>query len=284
MKNFHIISIALIALIFIITGVWKYASNAEDELISNDSNRENIASSRLFWNHFNKASAFMNEGIYDSAAVYYENALSFNNQHEGALYNLGNARLFLRDFDEAKSNWQKVIQLNPNSARGRLQLGTLYFCLEVGNNQFNPELAKHHFIEAHRLNREETGHPLHLSKIALIGSNLNKAEEYLEMVLASNFMSYQALFLRGFIDWKRNSDSSGTEMLSGARDLFSRVTQVTMAGEGATSSGFRPMLSEDMYCDFFGNRIEELLSSITDISTDSVYGQFEQDLLNWQNK
>lgn len=281
-KSLHIIILIIIAVLFLITGIWKNSSIFSDEDPEYNSNTgRDLTDAAAFWDYYKRASDFLNEALYDSAAVYYENALQYNEDHEGALYYLGNARLFLKDFESAKLKWEKLARINPNSARARLQLGTLYFCMDEGNALYDPAIAEDHFHEASSLNREETGPPLHLSKIAILNSDLNQASNYLDVVLASNFMSYQALFLRGYIEWKTGERSDSFENFTESLQLHKTITEVTMAGEGATSSGFRPMLSEDMFCDFFGNRIEELLTDQSINNHESVYQKFDYNVNEW---
>lgn len=282
MKSLHIITLIIIAVLFLITGIWKNGSFFSDDDPEYNSNAgRDLSDAAAFWDYYNRASDFINEAQYDSAAVYYEKALHYTEDHEGALYYLGNARLFLKDFEVAKLHWEKLVRINPNSARARLQLGTLYFCMDEGNTMYDPAVAENHFREASSLNREETGPPLHLSKIAILNGDLNQASNHLDVVLASNFMSYQALFLRGYIEWKTGERSDSFENFTESLQLHKTSTQVMMAGEGATSSGFRPMLSEDMFCDFIGNRIDELLTDQSINNHESVYQKFDNNVDEW---
>lgn len=284
MKNMKIITLLMIALLFIIIGIWKKTSLYSSEYGAGQTDSEPDRSAEIqFRNYYNKATEYLNNGYHDSASVYYEKALQLNSGHEGALYNLGNASLFLRDFEEAERYWLRLSALNPYSARGRLQLGTLYFCLDEENELFDLHEAEYYFFEASNMNREETGPPLYLSKIAVLKDQPSIAEDYADNILASNFMSYQALFLKAYLEWNKKMHRESSENLSRSDSLFHNTLQVAMAGEGATGSGFRPMLSEDMFCDFIGNRIQELLADQRNFGHEWIFEQFDRSVNTWKS-
>lgn len=268
---------------FVMAGLWKSGILISDsrsvEKPVQTSDRSAIVE---FWDHYNRATALQIERDYAKAALYYEKALRLNGEHEGALYNLGNVRLLLRQFDEAEAKWSKLAGINPRAARAWLQLGTLYFCRDEENRLFNPVMAELNYKKASDLNREETGPLLHLSKIAILEGRFSDAEEYTNIVLTQNFTSYQAIFLNGFIKWRNGNNTAGRKKLIEAGNLYKTVADITMAGEGATDAGFRPMLSEDIFCDFFGSRIEELLAEYNEHSPDEIYERFEKNINGWQ--
>jgi tetratricopeptide (TPR) repeat protein len=139
MKRVQRLSILLIILLFILTALWKFSDqNDHGELQERDDRTE----LRLFWEHHNHATDFLNSSVYDSAAFYYEKALAINSEHEGVLYYLGSSRLFLREYVEAREHWDKLAEINPLSARARLQLGNLYFCMAPDNHLFEPATAE----------------------------------------------------------------------------------------------------------------------------------------------
>lgn len=268
---------------FVAAGVWKSAGLFTETLADKEPKKNQDASAVLeFWDHYNRASESQNNGDYEQAAFQYERALQINDEHAGSLYQLGNARLLLREFREAEESWLKLTQMNPRSARAWLQLGTLYFCRDEQNKLFDLSSAKQSFRKAHDLNREETGPPLHLSKIALLEGDLEEAERYTDIVLGQNFMSYQAIFLKGYIEWLKGNRKRSNEKFVEAHELFQNFNQTRLVGEGATKAGSRPMLSEDMYCDFIGDRIESILESINESNPETrtglVFQQFKESL------
>lgn len=285
MNRSHTITFAAVLLLFIFAVVWKnttlFSENEWIEVAEEQVNRQNDSK---FWDYFNRAEKLRLEGNFSKAAGLYRSALEINREHEGTLYNLGNVHLFLKEFDEAEQYWQQLIRVNPSSARAWLQLGTLCFCREENNLLYNPRSARENFLKASDLNREETGPRLHLAKIAILNNDYSEAEEYLESVIAQNFMSYQAQFLKGYIEWKSGNPEKGLEHISEAGSLYVNLYQVTMQGEGATASGFNPMLSDAMYCDFIGIRIDCLLDKEGELDYDKMARLFNKDINQWKNE
>ena len=119
------------------------------------------------------------------AAVDYQSALMLSDQHEDALYYLGNIYLDLGDIEGAEKVWKRLVQINPNSARAHFQLGDLYLIIEH-NALFNIRSAEVEFQRALEINKEETAPLLRLGQIALIRSNLSDARSLFEAVTASN--------------------------------------------------------------------------------------------------
>lgn len=281
MKRVQRLSLLLIMLLFILTALWKFTDQNDHDKLRERDDRSML---RLFWEHHNRATDFLNSAEYDSAAFYYEKALAINDDHEGVLYYLGSSRLFLKEFDEAKKHWEKLAEINPLSARARLQLGNLYFCMAPDNDFFEPITAEAYFHEAHLLNRENTGPQLNLAKISLMQNRLSKAEEHLNVVLNVNFLSYQALFLKAYLDWINEDIDSAHQTLLEAQELHRNLTTTVMRGEGETSGGARAMLAEDRFCDLFESEIDRLLreSQGSQIHPDNIFSQFQETISHWQ--
>lgn len=281
MKRIQRLSLLLIILLFILTALWKFTDQ-------NDNNeppeRDDRSMLQLFWEHHNRATDFLNSAEYDSAAFYYEKALAINNDHEGVLYYLGSSRLFLKEFHEAKKHWEKLAEINPLSARARLQLGNLYFCMAVDNDLFEPDLAEIYFQEAHLLNRENTVPQLNLAKISLMQNRLSKADEHLNVVLNVNFLSYQALFLKAYLDWINEDFDSAHQTLLEAQELHRNLTTTVIRGEGETSGGARAMLAEGRFCDLFEIEIGRLLreSIESKVDPENTFTQFRDRISHWQ--
>lgn len=281
MKRVQRLSLLLIMLLFILTALWKLSDqNDHDELLE----RDDRSMLQLFWEHHNRATDFLNSAEYDSAAFYYEKALAINGDHEGVLYYLGSSRLFLKEFDEAKKHWEKLAEINPLSARARLQLGNLYFCMAEDNDLFEPATAETYFQEAHLLNREHTGPQLNLAKLSLMQNRLSKAEEHLNVVLNVNFLSYQALFLKAYLDWINEDFDRVHQSLQEAQELHSNLTTTVMSGEGETSRGARAMLAEGRFCDLFEIEIDRLLRENPgeQMNPDDIFSKFQDTISEWQ--
>lgn len=281
MKRVQRLSILLIILLFILTALWKFTDQNDHY---EPQERDDRTELRLFWEHHNHAKDFLNSSVYDSAAFYYEKALAINSEHEGVLYYLGSSRLFLREYDEARKHWEKLAEINPLSARARLQLGNLHFCMAPDNNLYEPATAEDYFHEAHLLNREDTGPQLNLAKISLIQNRLSKADEHLNVVLNVNFLSYQALFLKAYLDWIDEDIDSAHQALQEAQELHKNLTTTVMRGEGETIRGARAMLAEDRFCDLFETEIGRLLQENrgSQIKPDDIFTHFRDRIVHWQ--
>ncbi len=270
---------------FIFAFVWKNSGDFYSIHIPDDSSRASeINDVRQFRNHFNRAEELRQAGEYRAAAARYTDALKINKSHEGALYNLGNVNLFLKNFEQAEENWLQLVGLNQSSARAWLQLGTLYFCLDNKNSLFNPERAADHFSQASELSREDTGPRLHLSKIAILNNQYNKAVEELESVISQNFMSYQSLFLRGYLYWINGESESAFKKFKESAELYHNLSHITLHGEGGTAAGAKAMLYEEMFCDFMGNRISAILENQAQTVPEKLFRQFDDELNEWRNK
>lgn len=263
----HIWSFSLLVFLYFAVGIWKYLPQGDLQK-NNLSNEQNIdiKVSKEFWNHYQKATASRTSGDYEQAIYHYKEALKRNNKHKDALYYLGNMYLFQREFKEAEKYWLRLEELQPNTPRTQLQLGTLYFCMDNSNPLFNLEAAKKRYSYANDLNREETGAPLQLSKIAILNNNISQAKKLLDAILSADNKNYQALFLRGYIDWKRNNRQVAQKRLMRAWRIYQSLHHTELQGEGTTKKGAKAMLSEDLFCDSFRRSIERLMiQSINEI-------------------
>lgn len=221
-------------------------------------------------------------GNYKKAGASYTKALEIKENHAGALYYLGNVQLFMRDFPNAEQNWRRIVENDPITARAWLQLGKVYFCMDSENRFYDPAEAQGYFQKAAALNRENTGPPLHLAKISILNDDYDSAEAYLEGIVAQNFKSYEGLFLKGFVDWKRNQKESALTELNKAFEIFSNNNQIKMAGEGATKSGSNPMLAEEKFCDFFGKEIQALMIKADQSTREEIYQNFDAAVESWR--
>jgi tetratricopeptide (TPR) repeat protein len=282
-NRYHIVSFLLIASLYILVAGWKLTSGSgsdtEHATIMDDPARQEIA---RFWEVYNEATMHRVHGDYKQAVRTYSEALSINSKHEDALYYLGNMHLFLKNFEESESSLLKLEELNPNSPRTQLQLGTLYSCLDIGNNLYNLDAAYRRFRTAWNLNREETGAPLMLSKIYLLKDDADSASELIGDITLSNKMSYQALFLQGYVEWKAGDEGQAIATAADAMNLYQSLAYADVHGEGATEAGARAMLSDDRYCDPFESEITALLSAGFTHNGDNIFEDFERKLKAWR--
>jgi tetratricopeptide (TPR) repeat protein len=283
-NRLHIISFSVVVILYLSAAVWKYSSSnnkdaAGDLTIVQSDEREQIMQ---FWEYYNLATAYRTDRKYELAAAHYENALNIQSDHEDALYYLGSMYLFQKEFDKTEKQWTQLELLQPNSPRTHLQLGTLYFCYDDANHLYNHELAIEKFETAWELNREETGAPLLISKILILKEHIEEAAELLNTVISSNHMSFEAVFLKGYIDWLNGQENRAMAGVRNSSNIYQNLYRSTLEGEGATEAGARAMLSEDMFCDSFEIKIRELLQEIHSMDYEEILRVFDNEVTGWR--
>ena len=238
MKKIIFIFISVLFVLFVTITLLKSPSSPVNSE-SDDSEKMLVEKEKIqrFWVNYRQATEHRIAGRKKKAAVDYQRALMLNDQHEDALYYLGNIYLDLGDIEGAEKVWKRLVQINPNSARTYFQLGDLYLIIEQ-NTLFNIQLAEVEFQRALEINKEETAPLLRLGQIALIHSNLSDARSLFEAVTASNFKSVEAYFLDGYIAWKKGDKQKALNLLVQAAEA-SRPVEPThgVLGEGDTKSG-----------------------------------------------
>jgi tetratricopeptide (TPR) repeat protein len=257
MQKKHLITGALILALFAAITLLKPNSDQNSSLVQNSektaAEKEKI---RRFWKIYRQATSHRLAGEIEQAASAYEKAIALNENHEDALYYFGNVSLELGQYEKAEQAWQRLVEINPQSARAYQQLGNLY--LNPDNaSLFDIKKAEEAFQQAHRINREETGPVLRLGEVALIKHDFEQADEYFDAVLGANSKSVEANFLKGYIAWKRENTSR-------ARFLYQRA--ITSArpenpvkgilGEGDTKPGESKTVSKRF--DIFQAVFEEI--------------------------
>lgn len=211
-----------------------------------------------FWELYNQASRLRVAGKFQRAKHKYEKAVQLNPDHRGTLYYLGNIYLRERKYQKAEKDWLKLIKVNPKSARAASQLGNLFFCADSGNPLYQPGRARKFYERASTLNREETGPLLELAKVNLVLGQYDRAKENLTDITATNFQSYKAYYLLGYLYWRDSNQDKGKRFYRKAKKIFDgEYSDEAVAGEGATKSGNAPLLADNTSCDrisFFVDR------------------------------
>lgn len=277
----HIISFLTVLFLYLIVAVWKYSP--VNQLNSNsDTGITTANTADKFWTHFNDANELRINRKYRLASLKYDRALTYNETHKDALYYSGSTYLLLKEFDEALKRWEILYDLEPNAPRTHLQLGTLYFCMDIDNPHFDIEQAYSQISRAWSLNREETGAPILLAKISLLQNHISAANDLIQDVLAADPSNIEALFLSAYIQWIFGEYENARQLLNQAERLQHEIDSSILEGEGNTESGARAMLSEDRYCDKIENSIESLLFN-TEIS-DSTFLNFTNQLSGWREE
>ncbi|MFQ6615343.1 MAG: FG-GAP-like repeat-containing protein [Fidelibacterota bacterium] len=176
------------------------------------SERERV---RRFWEIYRSATGYRVSGQPRKAATAYERALMLNDRHEDGLYYMGNMYMELGEYGRAQKAWERLLQVNPSSIRALIQLGNLHLQFDR-EELFDIEAAKHRFLMALKINKEETTSLIRLGEIALIGGALAKAQGYFDPVIASDYESAEACLLNGYIEWKMGNSAKALSLLEKA--------------------------------------------------------------------
>lgn len=158
-----------------------------------------------FWQRQNAATAARAGGDLAGAARLYQEALSLDPRHEDALYYLGQCRRELGEPEAARAAFERLVEVNPQSARGQLALGALLASPDP-KEPMDLAQAERHLLRAHEINGEETGPLVRLGEIALVTGRAAEAGRWLESALRTNPKSLEAAFLAGYLGWDAGRD------------------------------------------------------------------------------
>ncbi|MCH8327493.1 MAG: tetratricopeptide repeat protein, partial [Candidatus Marinimicrobia bacterium] len=92
-----------------------------------------------FWEAYRQATKHRVAGNAQAAIADYQKALALRNNHEDALYYLGNMYVDQGYFTRAESVWVRLAGINPYSPRVHAQLGKLYL---IPDALLDPEAAE----------------------------------------------------------------------------------------------------------------------------------------------
>ena len=152
----------------------------------------------MFWQRYNGATKVRTAGDCAGAVPLYEEALALDPEHEECLYYLGQCRRELGEPGKARGLFERLVTLNPESARGHLALGALLASPDPAE-PMDLDAAEEHLRRAHAINREETGPVVRLGEVALVTGRLDEAGELFEAALLTNAKSVEAALLAGYV-------------------------------------------------------------------------------------
>jgi tetratricopeptide (TPR) repeat protein len=218
---------------------------------------EERARIRAFWDAQRTATRHRIAGRIEEAVAGYEHALSLDPNHEDALYYAGALHLQLGHAADARDRWQRLIAVNPVSARAHYQLGDLYMCPEHPET-FDLAAAAAEFRSALAINQEETGPLLQLAEVAVASGQWDSAATLFSDVLRSNPGSQPALFYRGYVAWHAGRPDAALADFDGAVAL-AQPDEEAPSGllEGETEGG-SAMLAERKSCQQFATPVAGL--------------------------
>jgi tetratricopeptide (TPR) repeat protein len=212
-----------------------------------------------FWNRLSGATEARTRRDFAEAVRLYEEALVLEPRHEDGLYYLGQCRRELGQADAARVAFERLLEVNPASARGHLALGALFASPDPGE-PMDLAKAERHLRRAHEINGEETGPVVRLGEVALVAGRSAEARRWFESALRTNPKSVEAAFLAGYLGWEEGLETA---------DLVRRVREaakVEAPTKGVLSEGDRrdsqraaaPPLASPLGRLLFGEPVERL--------------------------
>jgi tetratricopeptide (TPR) repeat protein len=201
-----------------------------------------------FWELYRAATEHRVAGRTREAASGYESALELKDDHEDALYYLGNMYIELGEQASAEETWRRLVEVSRFSARAHSRLGDLYRCAEL-DDFFDLDAAEAEFRRALEINTEDFRPVLQLGHVALLSGDLTKALGYFDAVIASNDSNAEAHFFKGYIAWKGGTPQQGRESFVRAVSL-ARPAEPSdgMSREGDTRAGSAPLVVAASIC------------------------------------
>ena len=162
--------------------------------------------------------ALKREGDVARAASLLERALVLDASHEDTRYYLGSALAAAGDVESALEQFDRLRRRSPQSHRAHARWGTLRAATAITPAQVADAAGA--LATAHALNPEETGVLLAMGEVALLQKDLTSAEQHLVDVTRSNPRSAHALFLRGYVRWKRGHGAAAAQLLARGREAL----------------------------------------------------------------
>ncbi|HJN51799.1 MAG TPA: FG-GAP-like repeat-containing protein [Pseudomonadales bacterium] len=219
--------------------------SAAPRRISNVSNHALVAdlSSNLsqeqkirFWELRKSAGRLFGNGKWAEAADLFEQMIQLEPSHKDALYYRGNSLLELERYAEAKSSWERLIEVNPVSSRAWVQMGILH-ALPAATEVYDLEAAATAFEKAHQINREESRPLVLWGEAAVALGRAELAARVLASAYRMNPRATSALYLSAYVSWKRGDADQSQELLRRAHRSFQAPESAGgLIGEGDTRS------------------------------------------------
>lgn len=206
----HSTVIALLGLAFVAITFVKHGPTASSQAAATDATASGAdrAHTESFWKTYQRATRHRTAGRTDSAAATYRAALQLRPTHHDALYYLGHMQYTQGHLAAADSTWQRLAEVNPESARAYTQIGEVHFCFP-DHSLFDLKRARTAFQQALDIHNEETRPLLRLGTIALIEGK-SSARRHLEAVRGSNANNPAADLLMGYLAWRDGESARAT--------------------------------------------------------------------------
>jgi tetratricopeptide (TPR) repeat protein len=232
-----------------------------------------------FWELYREATDHRVAGRTREAASGYESALELKDDHEDALYYLGNMYMELGEHASAEEAWRRLVEVSRSSARAHSRLGDLYRCPEL-DEFFDLDAAEAEFSRALDINREDFAPVLQLGQVALLRRDIPKALGYFDAVLGSNESNAEAHFFKGYIAWKGGAPQQGRESFVRAVSLARPAEPADgMSREGDTRAGSAPLVVATSICPGLRAHTDDLRSvgpSVAEAEAEQSYRRLDR--------
>jgi tetratricopeptide (TPR) repeat protein len=187
-----------------------------------------------FWEDFNAGTALRMKKDFPGAERRYLDALAIDPKHEDSLYYLGQSRQEMANYKGAREAFEKLVALNPESARGYLALGALLATPDE-TAPLDLDAGEKAFRRAHEINGEETGPVVRIGEIEIVRGHFDEATRWLEGAMRTNPKSVEAAFFCGYLRWRKGDVKTAAD--------FYRLAQKAARGDapikGVMSEGDR---------------------------------------------
>jgi tetratricopeptide (TPR) repeat protein len=167
----------------------------------------------------------------ERAMELFREALSYNPNHEDALYYLATCLSQTGDIDGALERLDQLTRVNPQSHRGWREWGSLK--ARYARSPDDLRAAAQAVERALDLNPEETGALLLLGEIALLLGDERLADQRLEWACRTNPRAVGGFFLLGYLAWRRGDEAEARRHLGSARAALGEEWKP----EGTTAEG-----------------------------------------------
>lgn len=188
-----------------------------------------------FWRSYNAATAARVADDCEKAAPLYEEALKLNPRHEDSLYYLGQCRRDLHQPAAARTALERLVEVNPASARGHSGLGSLLASHDP-SEPLDLESAERHLRRAHDINKEETGPMVRLGEVLLVEGHPDEARRWFEDAIRTNPRSVDAALLAAYLERPRASPPA---RLEGVARRLQAAAAVARPAKGVPGEGDR---------------------------------------------
>lgn len=192
----------------------------------------------LFWQRLSAATDARTAGDCARARDLYLEALRLDPGHEDSLYYLGQCHRNLKQPAEARRSFERLVEVDPASARGHLALGALLASSDPGE-PLDLETAEAHLRRAHEINGEETGPMVRLGEVLIVQEHTEEGRTWLEAAARTNPKNVEAEFLLGYLRWEAGDRRGANAHLErAARAARTDAPTKGVLGEGDRKAAF----------------------------------------------